>query len=179
MIKNIKKEQLLIGILLGILLLVIIIPVPGEKKKEEGKEEKKIQETEVQVPEEDTLETQLREILQKISDVGKVEVFITYQDHGKIIIEKDQSVSEELVQEADSSGGTRTTNTSRTEAQTVYTEGEVPYIIQELTPSVEGVLVVAEGAGSASVKKQIQQTIEALFGLDAHKISIMKMEVSR
>ena len=55
----------------------------------------------------------------------------------------------------------------------------MPYIIQELTPSVEGVLVVAEGAGNATVKKQIQQTIEALFGLDAHKISIMKMEVSK
>lgn len=178
-IKNMKKEQLLIGVLFVILLIVIVIPIPGEKKKEEKKEEKQIQETEIQVPQEDTLETQLREILQKISDVGKVEVFITYQDYGKIIIEKDRSVSEELVQEADSSGGTRTTTTSRTEDQTVYTEGEVPYIIQELTPSVEGVLVVAEGAGSASVKKQIQQTIEALFGLDAHKISIMKMEVSR
>ena len=179
MIKNIKKEQLLIGVLLGILLLVIIIPVPGEKKKEEREEEKKVQEADIQVPKENTSETQLSEILQKISGVRKVEVFITYQDHGKVIIEKDRSVSEELVQEADSSGGTRTTTTNRTEDQTVYTEGEMPYIIQELTPSVEGVLVVAEGAGNATVKKQIQQTIEALFGLDAHKISIMKMEVSK
>lgn len=177
MIKKIKKEQLLIGILLGVLLLVIVIPVPGEKSSKE--EETQVQKTTVEVPASDTIETQLKEILQKISGVGKVEVFITYQDNGKIIIEKDESFSEELIQEADSSGGTRTTTTNRTEDQTVYTEGDVPYVIQELTPSVEGVLVVAEGAGNASVKKQIQETIEALFGLDAHKISIMKMEVSR
>lgn len=177
MIKKIKKEQLLIGVLFGILLLVIVLPVPGENR-EEGEEEK-IQEAAVEVPAADTIETPLKEILQKISGVGRVEVFITYQDNGKIIIEKDESFSEELVQETDSSGGTRTTTTNRTEDQTVYTEGDIPYIIQELTPTVEGVLVVAEGAGNASVKKQIQETIEALFGLDAHKISIMKMEVSR
>lgn len=177
MIKKIKKEQLLIGVLLGILLLVIVIPVPGEKRGKE--EQKQVQEEAVEVPAGDTIEIQLKEVLQKISGVGRVEVFITYQDNGKIIIEKDESFSEELVQEADSSGGTRTTTTNRTEDQTVYTEGDVPYVIQELTPTVEGVLVVAEGAGNASVKKQIQETIEALFGLDAHKISIMKMEVSR
>ena len=51
-------------------------------------------------------------------------------------------------------------------------------MVQELSPEVKGILVVAEGGGNTSVKKQIQETIEALFGLDAHKISIMKMEVS-
>jgi stage III sporulation protein AG len=51
-------------------------------------------------------------------------------------------------------------------------------VVQELSPKVKGVLVVAEGGGNLSVKKQIQETIEALFGLDTHKISIMKMEVS-
>ena len=46
-------------------------------------------------------------------------------------------------------------------------------------PKIEGVLVVAQGAGNVSVKKQIRETIEALFGLEEHKISIMKMEVSK
>lgn len=175
MIKKLKKEQLLIGVLLGILLLVIVIPVPGEKK--ETQEEalfEKAQEVEA-----DTLEIQLKEVLEKISGVGTVEIFITYQDQGKIIVEKDESSSEELIQEADSGGGKRTTTTVQNDRQTVYGAGDTPYIIQELSPTIEGVLVVAQGAGNESVKKQIQETIEALFGLDAHKISIMKMEVSR
>ena len=89
------------------------------------------------------------------------------------------AAAEELVQEADSSGGTRTTTTVQNERKTVCGMGEAPYVVQELSPTVEGVLVVAQGAGSASVKKQIEETIEALFGLEAHKISIMKMEVSK
>lgn len=170
-----KKEQLLIGALIGIFLLVIMIPVP---KKPEEKKEVPVVQTAQTVPE-DQMEVQLKKILQQISGVGKVEVLITYKDCGKIIVEKDQSASEELVKETDSAGGTRTTTTNRTESQTVYGAEEDPVVIQELTPEVEGVLVVAQGAGNAAIKKQITETIEALFGLDRHKISIMKMEVSK
>lgn len=175
MIKKLKKEQLLIGALAGILLLVIAIPVPKTEKAEE-KEDIVPEET---VEKERSLETQLKEILQKISGVGRTEVFISYEDDGKIIVEKDESVSEELIQEADSSGGTRTTTTTRNEKETVYGNAESPYVIQELSPTIKGILVVAEGGGNVAVKKQIQETIEALFGLDSHKISIMKMEVTK
>ena len=173
MIKGLKKEQLLIGALAGILLLVIAIPVPKTEKSEETEETSLVLEEVSKL----TTEEQLKNILQKISGVGRVEVLITYEDHGRIVVEKDESVSEELVQEADSGGGTRTTTTSWTDMETVYDNKEVPYVVQELSPIVQGILVVAEGGGNSTVKKQIQETIEALFGLDAHKISIMKMEV--
>lgn len=173
--KKLNKEQLLIGGLAGILLLVIAIPVP----KEENVREDMAVETEVSRENAESLEKKLKEILQKISGVGRVEVLITYEDDGKRIVEKDESVSEELVQEADSSGGTRTTTTTRTDRETVYEGTEIPYVIRELTPAVQGILVVAEGGGSETVKMQIRETIEALFGLDSHKISIMKMEVAK
>ena len=175
--RKIKKEQMLIIGLLGIFLLVVMIPVPkNETKREETFEETTTVQT---VSSQETLEIQLKNVLEKISGVGKVEVLITYQDRGTLILEKDESVSEELIQETDSSGGTRTTTTRNHEQQTVYEKDEAPYVVQKLTPKVEGVLVVAQGAGNESVKKQIRETIEALFGLEAHKISIMKMEVSK
>ena len=174
MVKKIKKEQLLIGVLIGILLLVIAIPVPKTEKNEQTEMlEEEVSEREY------SLEVELKEILQKISGVGRTEVFITYEDEGKIIVEKDESVSEELIEEADSSGGTRTTTSTRNEKATVYGNAEEPYVIQELSPTIKGILVVAEGGGNMAVKKQIQETIEALFGLDSHKISIMKMEVTQ
>ena len=173
MIKKIKKEQLFIGALVGILLLVIAMPVP-KVSGEEDIPEKKMEE-----PVSKTLEEELEGILQSISGVGKVKVLITYRDYGKRLVEKDESVSEELIEEADSSGGKRTTTTVQKEHQTIYQESEQPFVVQELSPSVEGILVVAQGAGNASVKNQIKETIEALFGLDEHKISIMKMEVSK
>ena len=178
MIKNIKKEQLLIVALAGILLLVIAIPVP-EAKKEESVEIAEPAHSEVVQESESTLEEALEEILQKIAGVGLVEVLITYEDHGKIVVEKDESFSEESIEETDSQGGRRTTITAKNERETVYENEKSPYVVQEFSPVVKGVLVVAQGGANETVKKQIRETIEALFGLDAHKISIMKMEVSR
>ncbi len=41
---------------------------------------------------------------------------------------------------------------------------------------VTGVLVAAQGAGSAVTVQNIQQAVMALFQMDAHKIRIMKMK---
>lgn len=38
-----------------------------------------------------------------------------------------------------------------------------------------GVVVVAEGAGNALVNTRISEAVKALFSVDAHKISIVKM----
>ena len=176
MIKKLKKEQWFIGVLIGILLLVVAIPVPKEKEYE-LKEHEIVAENQGLL--EETTEEQLEKILQKISGVGRVEVFIHYEDLGRIVVEKDEAYSEELIEEADANGGKRITTTARKEKETVYGSGEIPYVIQEFSPAIKGILVVAEGGGNPTVKKQIQETMEALFGLDAHKISIMKMEVSK
>lgn len=44
------------------------------------------------------------------------------------------------------------------------------------TGKVNGVVVVAEGAGNAVVESQISNAVKALFSIDVHKISIVKMK---
>lgn len=43
------------------------------------------------------------------------------------------------------------------------------------SPDVCGVVVVAQGAGNASVNARISEAVKALFSVEAHKISIVKM----
>lgn len=52
-----------------------------------------------------------------------------------------------------------------------------PYVTSESNPQVEGVLVIAEGGDKSSVKEEIIGAAQALFGIEPHKIKIMKMEV--
>jgi hypothetical protein len=53
---------------------------------------------------------------------------------------------------------------------------EDPYYSEETEEGeVLGVVVVAEGAGRAAVDAKIMTSVEALFGIEAHKISIVKM----
>ena len=46
---------------------------------------------------------------------------------------------------------------------------------QNTIQKVCGVVVVAEGAGNPSVDSRILNAVKALFSIDAHKISIVKM----
>ena len=59
----------------------------------------------------------------------------------------------------------------------ITTEGEEVslFATETKTEKVSGVLVVAEGAGNATVEMRISEAIKALFSVDSHKISIVKM----
>ena len=52
-------------------------------------------------------------------------------------------------------------NTSNTEYRTIYREdtGGDPFVVKTITPKVEGVLVVAEGAGKGNMAGEITQII--------------------
>lgn len=190
-IKRPKKDQLVIILLFGILLLVIAIPV--EPKKEKQGEKKTVQEGESVL--EGTRETlsadsyerqqeeRLKEVLEKVEGVGRVEVMITLHASAQKVVEKDAPSRSQRVEETDSQGGNRTTQENEREETTVYEEGDdgirTPYVIQELEPTVEGVIVIAEGGGNPTVKQNILEAVQALFPVEAHKIKIMKMEGSK
>lgn len=161
-------------VLFGILLLVVAIPT-NEKENEKVSLPLETVEQRAEISAEEALE----EILGKVAGVGRVEVYIRYGDRGTVVVEKDENTSEEQVEETDRNGGKRKTTTIQRQQQTIYGDQEVPLVVQELLPAVEGILVVAEGGGNEAVKKQIEKTMMALFGLEAHKISIMKMEVTK
>lgn len=70
-------------------------------------------------------------------------------------------------------------NTSETGDSVVYsTEGSssTPYVVKTYVPEIEGVLVVAEGAGTGTVNRTVTEIAQALFHIDAHKVMVVKME---
>lgn len=190
-IKRPKKDQLVILLLFGVLLLVIAIPV--EPKKENQGEKETVQEGESalegtkEILSADSYERQqeerLKEVLEKVEGVGRVEVMITLRASSQKVVEKDAPSRSQRVEESDSQGGNRTTQENEREETTVYEEGNdgirTPYVIQELEPMVEGVIVIAEGGGNPAVKQNILEAVQALFPVEAHKIKIMKMEGSK
>lgn len=46
-------------------------------------------------------------------------------------------------------------------------------------PRVQGVLVIAQGAGDSLVEEKICEAVEALFPIGAHKIRVMKYQESK
>ena len=124
------------------------------------------------------LERRVASALEYVEGVGKTEVMITLKSSSQKVVEKDQTGDSRTTEEKDSAGGTRTENARSSERTSVYTQStdgtQIPYVSKELTPEVEGVLVIAEGGDNAVVVQNITEAIQALFGIDAHKIKIMK-----
>ena len=104
---------------------------------------------------------------------------ITLKSSRELIVEKETPVNRSATTENDAQGGSRTINTSELEENVVYsTDGSSsePYVVKSLAPEIEGVLVVAEGAGSGTVNRTVTEIVQALFGVEAHKVKVVKME---
>lgn len=196
--KQLKKSDWVVVALVGVLLLVIAIPLDKTSSKEANEEkstksaiqetggsEKKQTAKETQKGDEtsDTeyvreLEQQLKNILSQMEGVGEVEVMITISDMGESVIEKDSENTSTVTTESDSAGGSRTVTENSLKEQTIYVEtGEetYPYVQKEKLPTIEGVVVVAEGGGSSVVVSNISEAVKALLPIEAHRIKVVKM----
>lgn len=153
--KWMKKENLGVLLLVGLLLLVIALPTRQENENTIAEEN--TQETDQGLQEQDwqtKMEERLVEVLEQVQGVGKAEVFLTCEGTQEKVVEKDET---ETVYERDSRGN------------------QTPYVSAEIYPQVTGVLVVAQGGDDPVVIQNIQEAVQVLFQVEAHKIKVMKM----
>lgn len=180
-----RKDRLVILMLTGVLLLVIALPTSNqteETEKESAQGESSAEETAVQTAGSSytqSLEERLAEVLSGVEGVGKVQVMITLRSTSEKVVEKDVTSQKESLQEEDSQGGSRTTQNTEESQTTVYGGGETvgsgePYVTKELSPAIEGVVVIAQGGGDPVTVQDITEAVQALFDIDTHKIKVMK-----
>ncbi|MBQ7954411.1 MAG: stage III sporulation protein AG [Lachnospiraceae bacterium] len=188
LLKN--KNGLIVVVLLGILLLVATIPVDGGDKSSKSGQRDNQSDTIMENTGEDLLfstvqdyctymEEKLEKSLAKVDGAGAVDVIISMKSTEEKVVEKDMPVSRSGTVETDSQGGSRQISSFDSGESTVYSSESgtsVPYVVKTLLPKVEGVIVIAQGAGNGSVSKNISDAIEVLFGIDAHKIKVVKMK---
>ena len=199
--RKFKKENFLVLFLMGILLLVVVWPVSG--KKTDGKDNESgltdmegdmlsvgaAQSAEKQETGQEgygenggcnrQMEEALGELLSTMEGAGKVKVMITYKGSAESVVEKDAVTARNGTTEVDSAGGSRNTTQIQDEEETVYagekSGGQTPFVKQVLYPPIEGVLVSAQGGDNKAVIKNITEAIQALFGVEVHKIKVIKM----
>lgn len=180
------KSRGVILLLLGVLLLVIAIPVKDEPDSLERTGGGQTADS-MDVREYLTYtEKELEGILSQMEGAGAVEVMITLEGTSEKVVEKDRERQTDSQTETDSQGGSRVTSQNSQSESTIYNgkggggfsdaggEGQSPYVTKEVAPKVEGVVVAADGGGDAVVRKNITECVQALFGIDTHKIRIVK-----
>lgn len=179
------KEKWMLFFLGGLLLAVIVFP--GGKKNADSTEQEKQGEhpvTEVShaLTEAETsitayeryLSETLEEILSQIEGAGEVKAWVTLASGKEQVFTMESEGEQSLLKEEDSVGGSRTEEKNSMNKSVVLANDGNPYVVKTLQPKVEGVLVVAEGADKSTVKKNISDAVEVLFGIDAHRIKVAK-----
>lgn len=193
--RKIRKDQCLIIILVGVLLCVIALPVKQKDSKSDLSNiindtiDNHISTEVTDIYPEATdaaasyagyWEDKLEDALKDVDGVGKVKVLINLKESEQKIVEKDGPEEYSETAEADSAGGSRTIGETRVEKSTIYTVDDrgqnVPYVVMTVAPTVEGVVVIAQGAGQQRVQDNIIEAIQVLFDIDANKIKIVKMK---
>ncbi len=190
--KKLRKDQCLILVLVGMLLCVISLPTEKENTKSNfwdtsnDKVENKQMFDSVAEAENGSYAAQwegkLEESLRFVEGAGQVRVLITLAGSEEQVLTRDGKEEVSDTQETDAAGGSRhvtETKLDRSVVRTVDERGkEVPLVVRTISPEVEGVVVIAQGAGSERVRRDIIEAIQVLFDVDMNRIAIIKMKTN-
>lgn len=183
--KNMKKSDWAVLGLVGILLLVIAMPMETKEETQDCADSSEASISQGEDGRSSTeddyvsgMEARLEEVLGQMEGVGKVKVMITVSDAGERVVEKDRISENSVTTETDSAGGSCSVTETGDEEETVYVktgDETTPYVQKQKMPTVEGVVVVAEGGDKSRVAANISESVMALLPVEAHRIKVVKM----
>lgn len=190
--KKIRKDQCLILVLAGMLLCVISLPTEKEKTKSNlwDTSNDKVMDKQTfdseREAENDSYaahwEEKLEESLRFVEGAGQVRVLITLAGSEEQVLTRDGKEEISDTQEKDAAGGSRHVSETKLDKSVVRTVDErgkeVPLVVRTISPEVEGVVVIAQGAGSERVRRDIIEAIQVLFEVDMNRIAIIKMKTN-
>ena len=169
-----QKDRFMLLALVGLLILVAVWPVGGKSGKTSGQTEasvEKKQETSYNYADQyaAVMESRLKSMLESVEGAGEVKVMITLKNNGEQVVEKDRTYSENKTGQGEQSGQTTTNNNISS------SNGGSPYVVKQIEPEIEGVLVAAQGGGDETVVNEITYAVQVLFDVPVHKIKVVKM----
>ncbi len=124
-----------------------------------------------------SLERELAGILSKIQGAGQVQVAITMEGSGRREYATNRKETTKDSQQ-DDTGGKKTSIETTVETQKVLVKGdgmrEEALLERELTAKVQGVLIVASGAGDDVVCEKLARCAATFLGVGQNRIVVME-----
>jgi stage III sporulation protein AG len=125
---------------------------------------------------EHSMETRLKDILEKIVGVGTVDVLVTVDSTEEIEIAQNTQESQQVTDENDPNGGKRHITSITKEGQVVLYEvsgDQKPIVTKTINPRIRGILIVAKGAENATVRRLITNAVEKGISVPVNRISVV------
>ncbi len=117
------------------------------------------------------LETRLAQLIRSIEGAGKTQVLVTLRTGEETVWARNDTMESEA-------------DASRMQSEQTYVlvragSDETGLQLKTITPAVQGVAVVCEGADDPQVQQRITQTVTAALGIGAGHVSVVKMQTER
>ncbi|MBU5426665.1 sporulation stage III protein AG [Tissierella pigra] len=175
---NNKKFINNLFIILLVSVIFLIVTNNFLRPKEEGIENPKENTKEVYKYESEEdyssyLEKKLTNILTKLNGVGKVSVMVTLENSIEKVAASNTTKTTEETIENDSEGGTREIHREdiTTQVMTRGSDGSL-LVVKEIKPTVQGVIVVAEGADDPILKEMLYEAVKTVLGIKGNKVQV-------
>lgn len=117
------------------------------------------------------LASELESILSSIDGAGKVKVSISLASGGLKTYAANTRNESRSIEESQNGVNKKTTETNV--ARDLAVSAGAPLLIENKTPEVMGVLVVAEGATSPIVQEKLVQATATLLNISPHQVCVM------
>ena len=121
---------------------------------------------------EQELEARIGRLLSQVEGVGEADVMVVLKSSEERVYRVDQN---QMVSQLDGNEASQGEKRQELSESTVLAgQDQEPVIEKELRPEISGIVISAEGGGSAVVRAEVSEAMEALFGLPQHKIKVLK-----
>ncbi len=155
LLKSDKKHNPGIYILLLVGVLMLIFGSIPQKKQTESPEPSQAFNTDRYI---ESLEKKLEDTLSSIEGAGEVRVTLVARDRGSVDLGRDSSGEDK-----------KTVVLSRQ-------SGSEALVVAEKFPTVEGAVIVAQGAGSDKTKAALAEAVATALGIGMHKVKVYKLK---
>ncbi|HZK44507.1 MAG TPA: hypothetical protein VFC73_09540 [Syntrophomonadaceae bacterium] len=169
-LKGNSKVRYLLVIIICLGLLAIIWPSAKTKPDTPATPNniKQVQKSTIQ----NSMATDLEEILSQIDGAGSVDVSLTLSSDGVKTYASNVRDERRDIQENDNKGTKKTTSEKNITRDLAVSSGN-PLLVEEKKPEILGVLVVADGAKSPVIRERLTNATSTLLNIAPHKINVM------
>lgn len=184
-----NRANLFIAFLVGILILISIsffktsntqISAQDKNNTKPAKEQQKTEEQNTdQEQYESEVQDKLKDTLEKIEGVGKVDVMVSFESGEEQVPAVNVSDSTNTTEEKDNEGGVRNSTQKNNGSTVVITNDgskSKPLIVKTYKPKVSGVCVVAEGSENKLTELRITKAVVNLFNISEDKVNVYPMK---
>ena len=177
-----RKTDLLVLLFAGVLLLSCQSLFRKEPAKTQGTTQASTPQTTAATSSgrEEELEKRLTAILEQVEGAGTVRVMVTLENRESQVLAKDEKSGTSTTTETNTGGDRREISENTTESTVVQLGngdgGTQAVVLTTEEAKASGVVIVAQGADNVLVRDALTRAAQALLGVPAHKVEVLKMK---